>query len=226
MFKYSFEDVEKFWNNVSENLNKFQHLCPQIERFHKYEEKFIMHTLKNKNSDILDLGCGTGRILKLLKENGFNRISVVDSSRIMIKICRNNFDSIIFIQKDFRTKLPFKENFFEFVILAGSTLNNIDKPDLVFKEVYRVLDKNGKFIVSCFNADFMTEKLVKSYYGKLPKPIELKRFDKKTKTVYIGNLFSHWFNENELKDLIKKSGLKVDSIQKKGIGLIAIAKKV
>jgi ubiquinone/menaquinone biosynthesis C-methylase UbiE len=225
MFKYSFEDVEKFWNNVSETLNKAQHFYPKIKSFHEYEEKLITSLLKDKDSKILELGCGTGRILKLLKSKGFNGIYGIDASRIMIKICRENSRSIVLLQRDFRTRLPFEENFFDFIMLVGNTLANVDSPNLVFKEVCRVLNPNGKFIIGCFNADFMTDKLVKNYYGKLPKPIELKRFDKKTKTVYIGNLFSRWVTENELKKLIEKSGLKVDSIQKKGIGLIAIAKK-
>jgi len=226
MFKYPFEVVEKFWSKLAETLNNAQHYSGEVEDFHKDEEEFILSFLKDKDLKILELGCGTGRLLKTLSNNGFSKIYGIDISEKMIQICRKSLsNSILLLQHDFRTRLPFESNFFDSILFIGNTLANVDRPDLVFKEARRILKINGKFIIGCFNAKYMTDKIVKNYYGKLPKPFELKKFDKRTKTVYIGSLFAHWVTEKELKNLIKKSGLKAVSIQKKGIGLIAVAKK-
>jgi ubiquinone/menaquinone biosynthesis C-methylase UbiE len=227
MFKYPFDIVESFWSKLADTLNNAQHYSPEIESFHKSEENFIVSFLKDKNSNILELGCGTGRLLKLLKSNGFNKLYGIDISENMIKICRKSLtNSITLLQHDFRTRLPFESDFFDTVLFVGNTLANVDRPDLTFKEVERILKKDGKLVIGCFNADYMTDEIVKNYYGKLPKPFKLKRFDKKNKTVYIGSLFAHWITEKDLRKLIESSGLKVDSIQKKGIGLIAVARKL
>lgn len=227
MFKYSFIKVENFWSKLSETLNDAQHYHYEIENFHKTEEDSITSHLKNKNSNILELSCGTGRLLKLLNGNDFNKIYGIDISQKMIKICRKSLpSSIVLLQHDFRTRLPFESNFFDFILFVGNTLANVDRLDLVFKEVNRVLKNDGKLIIGCFNAECMTDEIVKSYYGKLPETHKLKRFDKKSKTVYIGSLFAHWVTESELKKLIEKAGFKLVSIQKKGIGLIGIAKKL
>jgi len=226
VFKYTFEVIENYWSKLAETLNEAQRYSKEIEDFHKIEEEFIKFFKKNKNSKILELGCGTGRILKFLNDNGFTKLYGIDISSKMIEICRKSLpNSIVLLQHDFRTRLPFESNFFDLILFVGNTLANVDRLNLVFKEVHRVLKNNGDIIVGCLNAEHMTDKIVKNYYGKLPKPVEFKKFDEKSKTVYIGKIFAHWLTENELKDLIEKSGLKLVSIQRKGIGLIAVAKK-
>jgi ubiquinone/menaquinone biosynthesis C-methylase UbiE len=226
VFKYSFEVIENYWSKLAETLNEAQHYSKEIEDFHKSEEKFIKSFIKNKNSKILELGCGTGRLLKILNDNGFTKLYGIDISSKMVEICRKSLpDSIVLLQHDFRIRLPFESNFFDLILFVGNTLANVDRLDLVFKEVHRILKIDGNIIIGCLNAEHMTDKIVKNYYGKLPKPVELKKFDKKSKRVYIGNIFAHWLIENELEDLIEKSGLKLVSIQKKGIGLIAVTKK-
>lgn len=225
MFKYPFEVVEDFWNKMAETLNVAQHYSNEIESFHKVEEDFILSKLKDKNLKILELGCGTGRLLKVLANNGFSKLYGIDISEKMIQTCRKSLTNhIILLQHDFRTRLPFDSGSFDSVLFVGNTLANVDRLDIVLKEVHRILNKSGILIVGCFDAEHMTNEVVKNYYGKLPRPFELKKFDKKSKTVYIGNLFAHWITEKELKKLIKDSGLKVDSIQHKGIGLTAIAR--
>ena len=226
-FKYPFELLEKCWDRVAEIWDSIWHSNVKIENFHKDEEKFIISYIKKKNSKILELGCGTGRVLRTLYENDFTKLYGIDVSSRMIGKCRQILpNSVVLLQHDFRTRLPFESNFFDFILITGNTLTSsgVDYPDLVLKEVRRVLKNNGTLICGEYNAKFM-EQFIEKYYKRFPKGFEFKRFDRKTKTVYIGDVFSHWVTERELKNLIENSGLKMISIHKNGIGLIAVAKE-
>jgi ubiquinone/menaquinone biosynthesis C-methylase UbiE len=232
MFKYSFEILEKAWNEMSDFWDELPTISPgrKIERFHKAEERFIVNFIKkhikNKRPFILDLGCGTGRCLKILYKNGFKNLYGIDISSKMLKKCRSSLPTSFLLHHDFRERLPFEDDFFDVILIMGNTLTSggLVESDLVLKQAYRVLKGSGFLIVGEYNAKFMTEDFVRKYYAKFP--LEFEKFDKKHKTVYFSPpMFSHWVTERELKNLIEKARFRVISIKRKGIGLIVIAKK-
>ena len=145
----------------------------------------------------------------------------------MLNRCKKSMaDSIVLLQYDFRNRLPFQSEQFDFVLsTANSVISGIEKPEKILKEVKRVLKNEGRLVIDTYNAENLTEDIIEKYYKKLPKKIRFKKFDKKKKIIYLNGLYSRWLTENELKNLIEKAGFKLVSIQKKGIGLIAIAKK-
>ncbi len=230
MFKYSFKILEKVWDLISEIWDELPVTSPgkKIEKFHKSEEKFILNFIKkhNKNPLVLDLGCGTGRVLSILHKNNFNKLCGIDISSKMINKSKNKLPNAVLLQHDFRERLPFTSNLFEFILITGNTLTSgVEIPEVVLKNTYRVLKKNGFLIIACYNAEFMTKKFVRAYYEKLPSFLKYKKFDEKTKTVYFSNIFSHWVTKEELKKLLKDSGFRDVKIRKRGIGLIGISKK-
>ncbi|MEM5778217.1 MAG: class I SAM-dependent methyltransferase [Candidatus Aenigmatarchaeota archaeon] len=196
MFKYSTKTLEKVWNFTSNFWEELPSTSPnkKIEKFHKLEERFIVNFAKkyDKNIKILDLGCGTGRCLKVLRDNGFKKLFGIDiSSKMLSKAKSKLSNSAILLKHDFRTKLPFETNYFDIILIAGNTLTSggLIESDIALKQAYRVLKKNGFLIVGSYNAKFMTEDFVKRYYGNFPKELQFKRFDKKAKTVYLGYYF-------------------------------------
>jgi ubiquinone/menaquinone biosynthesis C-methylase UbiE len=230
MFKYSFLDLEKTWDMFSELWENAIIRSPEMINFQKEEEKFIVDFVKNHGDDtkILDLGCDSGRCLKVLEDNGFNKIYGIDISSKMLRNAKNKTNHAVLLHHDFRERLPFENESFDFVIIMGNTLNSggLFESDIVLKQAHRVLKKEGFMIIGSYNAKFMTEDFVKDYYGKFSKEYKFKKFDKKNKTVYFGDkLHSHWLTENELKKMVEKSKFKLISIQKKGIGLIVICKR-
>jgi len=227
MTTYSFNHLIKYWDNFSNLWGTFPFSYNKMKKFHKYEEKLILSKIKNKKSVILDLGCGIGRMLILLKKRGFKKLYGIDISSKMLNRCKKSMaDSIVLLQYDFRNRLPFQSEQFDFVLsTANSVISGIEKPEKILKEVKRVLKNEGRLVIDTYNAENLTEDIIEKYYKKLPKKIGFKKFDKKKKIIYFNGLYSRWLTENELKNLIEKAGFKLVSIQKKGIGLIAIAKK-
>ena len=89
---------------------------------------------------ILDVGCGTGNILKL-SEHYFNDIYGVDISTKMLQEAHEYCPISKLVRAD-SSKLPFKSNMFDCVSFY-SVLHHIYDPFLTLKEAYRVLKEGG-----------------------------------------------------------------------------------
>lgn len=97
----------------------------------------------NKNSKILDAGCGTGGTIKLLKKEGYRNIYGVDNSMHAIYFCKKR--SIKNIKYADIDKLPYKKDFFDAVICLDVMYHKGVNPRKVASEIYRVLKKGGVF---------------------------------------------------------------------------------
>jgi len=92
----------------------------------------------------VDLGCGTGRHLKMLSEAGIRNITGLDNSFNAVKICKESFSSFM-VQGDNR-HLPFKDLSFDIAVSWGS-LHYCAKDFLPVQmdEIYRVIAGEGCF---------------------------------------------------------------------------------
>ncbi|MFX1295302.1 MAG: class I SAM-dependent methyltransferase [Promethearchaeota archaeon] len=103
-------------------------------------------------AQFLDLGCGTGISMQVVKEEGF-AVKGIDIADSMLMIARQKGLNVY--KADFTIKIPFESNFFDFII-SISTLQWIFhgfKPEVIFEkvkktatEIYRVLNPVGKAI--------------------------------------------------------------------------------
>ncbi|MFN7503644.1 MAG: class I SAM-dependent methyltransferase [Dolichospermum sp.] len=99
------------------------------------------------NANVLDLGCGTGRLLNRLA-NQFSEITAtgLDLSPQMLRVARQNNrhrPRLIYLEGN-AENLPFVEGQFNAVFNSISFLH-YPQPDQVLKEVARVLSPGGKF---------------------------------------------------------------------------------
>jgi len=219
--------LERFWDRISGIWETLPETLPQVKDFHNSEENFITSLVKDhKNPTVLDLGCGSGLLLKKLSNINVKKLYGIDISSKMIDKCRSILpETTVLLQHDFRERLPFTDNFFDFVFMTGNTLSSsITESETVLRNIYRILKENGTLVIGLYNSEFMTEDFVRDYYGNFPKVLGLKCFDKENHTVFIGDIYSHWLNEEELKALFEDLDFDV-KIEKKGIGFIVFAKK-
>lgn len=99
---------------------------------------------------ILDVGCGDGFYLHLLSSLGINlKLTGADYDSRGLESARRNLGSkkIPLVQADLMKKLPFTSNSFDGVVMSEVAEH---LPDDVkgFKEVYRVLKKDGVFVLT------------------------------------------------------------------------------
>lgn len=103
-----------------------------------------------KNSLILDIGCGRGEWLELLTENGFDPTGI-DLNSAMIEICKeNHLNSLQVDAFSYLSSLP--DNYLD-MITAFHVIEHIPFPQQItfLNEIYRVLKPNGFIILETPN---------------------------------------------------------------------------
>ncbi len=108
---------------------------------------FLLKYIK-KNEKLLDLGCGNGRLYKMVKDLGV-LYTGIDLSEDLVKKAQESFPGINFITGS-ALDLPFDDNSFDKVI-SIAVLHHIPSLELrkrFFKEAYRVLKKDGQLILT------------------------------------------------------------------------------
>lgn len=105
---------------------------------------------------VLDVACGLGQWLDLLRSRGA-QVSGIDISQRAIEQCR-----IRFPDGDFRIgtaeTLPFIDGSFDLVTCMGSLEHFLDKPSAV-REMLRVASPDAKFLILVPNSGFLTRRL-------------------------------------------------------------------
>lgn len=100
---------------------------------------------KKKSKKVLEVGCGTGKLLSLLK-NEIKSVGI-EISRSSLRIARQKklkvypYNGRIF---------PFKKDTFD-VVLSYNVLEHVNDPLLFLEEQKRVLKKGGHMLVACPN---------------------------------------------------------------------------
>ena len=114
----------------------------------KHEKKLVEFIKKNvpKDSWILDMGCGTGTLSRLLEKEYV--VFGLDISKDMLM-----YSNIQAIQAD-GEMIPFKTCTFDAVI-CSNTLHHYPTLNLVLTDIWRVLRANGRLIILEPNKDFI-----------------------------------------------------------------------
>lgn len=118
------------------------------------DEPFLLSKLNLFNGcQVLDIGCGTGRYLRLAAQPGV-RVIGVDVSRAMLARTRRGITShsLISLVQASVTNLPFSPETFDRVI-SGLVLDHVDGLHGFFLQVATVLRPGGYFIMSSVHPD-------------------------------------------------------------------------
>lgn len=139
-------NTKEYWEA---ERKKVLHLAEE-DLFADYWTKRYLENLKylNRGRRILDIGCGDAKYFIKLTDK-FKEFYGVELSEIHFETAKKLFPSANYIVAD-ANKLPFENCFFDAVISFGAFEHNEDI-DSIFKECYRVLDKNGVLLFSVPN---------------------------------------------------------------------------
>jgi len=133
------------------NYENTQYLKKLNELPDVYYSKYIRYIkkyLSSKNEKFLDIGCGNGVILSLIKEQGYDNGYGCDISKMFIKEAKKRGLKKVFAYDGIN--FPFENNYFS---LVGSfnVLEHVDDPDLFLSSQISMLKKHGYIVVACPN---------------------------------------------------------------------------
>ena len=93
---------------------------------------------------VLDIGCGTGDMLRAFNEIGF-KVKGTDISPSCEEFC----DGLPFVAIDIlENDLPYEDKAFDF-IFSKSVIEHLSEPNRLFKESHRVLKNGGVSVIMC-----------------------------------------------------------------------------
>ncbi len=154
-------ETKDYWNRVADK--KVFSTPFQIEIFSKYVDK---------NMKILDVGCGYGRTLKELYDNGYRNLIGIDFSSKMIERANSSYPEISFKISE-GNKLYFEDNSIDCVILLAvlTCITNEDDQYQLISEIHRILKKGGILYINDFliNDSDMYIKRYEKYKDKYSK---------------------------------------------------------
>ena len=141
---------------------------------HRLWKKRLVEMMNiQKNDTIIDVGSGTGDLVKLiLKENNNVNIYSIDLNIEMLNESKKNFSKqqikkIQFIHAN-AEKLPFKNNFFDKYAISFC-LRNVTHIKKALYEAFRILKPGGVFY--CLEFSSPTSSLINKIYSKYKKKI-------------------------------------------------------
>lgn len=179
----------------------------------KWTDNFIDRL--EKDSKLLDIGCGTGRNTNYTNVN----ITGIDISEEQIKQCNsksNNKSNNNYIIADM-CELPFQDNSFDNIISIASFhhLSNEKRRKQALSEMYRVLKKNGRVQLSVWSRiqPDKTRRKFKKYGDTVVKWREVPRY------YYI-------FSIPEITDLLKQYFVIISHIWDSGNEIFELEKLI
>ncbi len=155
-----------------------------MEQEHRRRYESIFNLLKVKeNENILEIGSGAGHALKHIKSSKYFPLDV--STHNLIKI-KSKTEKKVFPTSGDVFNLPFASNSFDKIILS-EVLEHLDDPPAALKEIFRVLNSGGKFLVSVPYKQILTYQICIHCNKPTPTLAHLHSFDKEKLSSMLSN---------------------------------------
>ena len=183
--KNSIEEFSKWAENYDNPLTSIT--------FRKTNEKIVQLLNPKRNSSFLDVGCGSGILIKnLLALNSNIKLYGLDITPKTVEVAKRKFgnEPNVEITLGSAVKMPYQDNTFDYVTCASSFHHHPD-PLQSAKEMVRVLKPGGRLLI----LDMCIEGLLRKILFKV-------------ENVYHNEGKVYRLTNKEMYDLYKKVGLK------------------
>ena len=153
--------LKKIYNNTFKKQDRVR----ETEEF-----KEVLKLISWRNKQILDVGCGTGKLAYLISKKGGN-VKGIDYSKSAIKVAKKKYQNpnLKYELIDASKKILGKYD----VIISVGTLEHMDNPYLMLKKLKNNLKPSGKIIITSPNWANMRGFILMTLYFLLEAPITL-----------------------------------------------------
>jgi len=156
---YIFCLLAKFLSRLDSNkkLISANRTTGNLQKYMKWREETFIKKLNNisskptkinlSNKTVMDFGCDTGGLCKILSRFNPEKIIGIDLSKraIDIAIDKNSAENIIYKQ-GFKNKIPIKSNSIDY-IFCFDVLEHVMNINSIFSEMVRVLKPKGRIFI-------------------------------------------------------------------------------
>ncbi|MBU0504194.1 MAG: class I SAM-dependent methyltransferase [Candidatus Omnitrophota bacterium] len=192
------DNLERVYKEI---YNYQAHLAIEKEKRWRFRRlKQVLGKLVPLDTEILDIGCGYGDNLKVLKACGYLDLSGIEVNCLAVDSCRDDGINV------------FKGEFNQWLISGGSkaknkpacvilshVLEHVGDLDDFFKGINIFLGRQGRLILLMPNTASTTVRLFGRYWGWWQPPVHL-----------------HHFSKASVAELLKAKGFKVDRLFTRG----------
>ena len=194
---------------------------------HRLWKKSMISTMNpSPNQKLIDVACGTGDIAKLFLEyvNKDSEITCIDPNKAMIKKAKEKLETYKNLTWMIASaeKLPIPENTFDFYTISFG-LRNSKNLDKALSEAYRVLKPGGRYLCLEFSKIQNSGlNFIYKNYSKLIPQIGKYIVGEKAPYEYLVKSIENFINQDELIDLMKKSGFEKCTYRNLSGGIVSI----
>ena len=206
-------DKSKLVNSVFSKVYKKYDLMNDIMSFgiHRlWKDKFIDWMNPCSGSKLIDVASGTGDIAKLFSKhnNNLSEITCIEPNSEMLKEGKRNLKRLKNINwfKAPAEKLPVKDNTYDYYSISYG-IRNVTNVNKALKEAYRVLKPGGRFM--CLEFSKIDNEALNFFYKQYSKTIPIiGKYVVGTSEPYkyLIESIDHFYNQNQLIELMKDSG--------------------
>lgn len=225
------QTAENLIKLTTEGYNQIASLFSQTRQYSWRDFDFFKNTLQGNDLDILDIGCGNGRIYDFVKDNTNNYVGV-DISKSLLDEANSKYPNQKFIEGNVLDDLSGKlENQKFDVIFSIAMLNHIPSKELqrqALQNMFDLLKPGGKICMTNWNLwrFSLKKKSVFKFKFIISERLRTKKFLKKYDishlnlkfqdiiTIWKSNdievpLYYYAFTPSEIKNLAQSIGFKV-----------------
>ena len=206
-------DKTKLVNSVFSKVYKKYDLMNDIMSFgiHRiWKDKFIDWMNPCSGSKLIDVASGTGDIAKLFSKhnNNLSKITCIEPNSKMLEEGKKNLKRLKNINwfKAQAEKLPVKDNTYDYYSISYG-IRNVTDINKTLKEAYRVLKPGGRFM--CLEFSKIDNEALNFFYKQYSKTIPIiGKYVVGTSEPYkyLIESIEHFYNQNQLIELMKDNG--------------------
>lgn len=236
IINYIFVDQEQRKKIISEIESGYDLISEKFSqtRSHFWRDLEYIKNYAQDGDQVLDFGCGNGRLLELIGDKNIQYFGV-DISSSLIGIARQKYsgNQINFQKISSLVSLPFKDDFFN-VVCAIAVLHHFPGKEYQLswaKELYRVTKPGGACVITVWNLwqrKYMAF-IIKNWWHKIRGKSQL---DWNDAYIPFGNnkreifwRYHHAFTRGELSRIFQKAGFKIIECKRAGKNWVVIGKK-
>ena len=219
-----------FQKIISETESNYNQISDKFSSTRKYNwpeiSRLIPKYLK-PNLDILDIGCGNGRLLNTLKNYPINYLGI-DLSKSLIKEAKKTYPAANFINQDFTQFTTDKQYDLVFAIAFLHHIPGKKLRDQVIKNIFQLTKNSGYLIMTNWNLfQKKYQKFFNSHtsFNKNLEPNDTLIPWKDSSGKIIANRYYHAFTTDEISDLLVKNNFKIIANNLTKYNILTIAQK-